>query len=105
MDDCLSGSDSYGQTLRITDELQVALKGGGGTLKGFTISGSKPSEHPSSDLESVVVAGLKSFPKGDFIKMNTSEINFAKKERGRKPLHKKGCIPDKLTKRVVSQTS
>ena len=63
------------------------------------MSGSEQSEHLSSDLESVVVAGLKWFPKGDFIKMNISEINFAKKERGRKPLHKKGCIPDKLTKR------
>ena len=63
------------------------------------MSGSEPSEHLSSDLESVVVAGLKWFPKGDFIKMNISEINFAKKERGRKPLHNKGCIPDKLTKR------
>ena len=63
------------------------------------MSGSEPSEHLSSDLESVVVAGLKWFPKGDFIKMNFSEINFAKKERGRKPLHKKGCIPDKLTRR------
>ena len=29
VDDCLSGSDSYEQTLRITDELHVALKRGG----------------------------------------------------------------------------
>ena len=30
MDGCLSGSDSYEETLRITDELHVALKKGGG---------------------------------------------------------------------------
>ena len=48
---------------------------------------------------SVVVGGLKWFPKEDLISINVSELNFAKKNRGRKPQDRKGIIPEKITKR------
>ena len=53
----------------------------------------------SNDQESVIVAGLKWFPKGDFIKLNVSELNFNKKLRGRKSGEDIGVVPDILTKR------
>ena len=68
-------------------------------MKGFTISGYEPSENLSSDQESVVVAGLRWFPKGDFIKLNINELNFNKKFRGRKSVEDIGIIPKVLTKR------
>ena len=70
------------------------------------MSGSDPPEHLSSDLKSVSVAGLKWFPKKDILKFNISQLNFAKKERGRKQIEKAGIMPDVLTLRdCVSRTS
>ena len=39
VDDCMSGTDSYEQTLQLTDDLQATLAKGGITLKGFAMSG------------------------------------------------------------------
>ena len=66
VDDWASGTDTFDQALRVTDELQVAVGKGGFTFKGFTMSGSDPPEHLSNDSKSVAVAGLKWFPKGIF---------------------------------------
>ena len=96
MDDCISGTDSAKQTSRVIDEIQVALRKGGFTLKGFTISGSDPPEHINNDQKSVTV-GLKWFSKGDFLKFNISDLNFNRKVRGRKVSDK---ISDIWTKRV-----
>ena len=106
MDDCVSGTDTSDQALRVTDELQVAVGNGGFTLKGFTMSGSDPPEHLSNDSKSVAVAGLKWFPKGDLLKFNISELNFTKNERGRKAIDNAGVIPEDLTLRdCVSRTA
>ena len=59
----MSGTDSYEQTLQLTDVLKVTLAKGGFTLKGFAMSGESPPEHLSSDAESVLVGGLQWFPK------------------------------------------
>ena len=49
---------------------------------------------------------MKWFPKGDFIRLNISELNFSRKLRGRKSSVKAGQIPDVLTlKNCVSRTS
>ena len=77
----------------MTDFLEIALREGGLTLKGIT--------HQSIWTETgddVIVGGLKWFPKGGFISI-TEEINFAKRERGRKAGVQKGIIPANLTKR------
>ena len=106
MDDCVSGTDTFDQALRITDELQVAVGKGGFTFKGFIMSGSDPPKHLSNNSKSVAVAGLKWFPKGDFLKFNISELNFTKKERGRKAINNAGVIPENLTLRdCVSRTA
>ena len=78
MDDCFSGTEGVQHTMRVTDEVQVVVGKGGFSLKGFTISGNDPPEHLSSDQESVLVAGLKWFPKGDFFKININKLNFNK---------------------------
>ena len=106
MDDCTSGSPTTEETLRVTDQVENAVNQGGFALKGCTISGSDPPEHLSTDGESVTVFGMKWFPKGDFIRLNISELNFSRKLRGRKSSVKAGQIPDVLTlKNCVSRTS
>ena len=97
MDDCFSRTEGAQQTMQVTDEVHVEK--GGFSLKGFTISGSDPPEYLSSDQESVLVAGLKWFPKGDFFKINIIKLNFNKRVRGRKSLNNVGSIPEVLTKR------
>ena len=83
VDNCMSDENSK-EVQKTTDELKVGLEKGGFTLKGFTISGSNPPEHLSHDGESVIVGGLKWFPKGDFISINCGELNFDQKKRGKK---------------------
>ena len=106
MDDCVSGTSSLKQTLRVTDQLQVAVTKGGFSVKGVTISGNDPPEHLTEDGKSVTVLGLRWFPKGDFFTLNIADLNFTRKERGRKASVKVGQIPDNLTLRdCVSRTS
>ena len=69
--------NSWEDTLSTTDQLTIALSKGGFSLKGFTFSGKDPPEHLSNDKNSVVVGGLKWFPKQDAF--STNELNFAKK--------------------------
>ena len=84
VDDCMSGTEGLEQTRQVTDELQVTLAKWGSSLKGFAISGQDPLENLSRDRESVLVGGLKWFPKGDFIKLNINELNFNKKSPRKK---------------------
>ena len=99
MDDCISGTESVEKTLRVTDQVQTAVKKGGFDLKGVSMSGCDPPEHLSGDSESVSVAGLKWFPKGDFFKFNISDLNLNKKVRGRKPAAKAGATRGDVTLR------
>ena len=64
VDDMLSGTGGLDRTFAVTDELQATLAKGGFTLKGFAISGEGLPETLSTDNESVLVGGLKWFPKG-----------------------------------------
>ena len=106
MDDTLSGTQSHAQAMQVTDELEIAVGKGGFRVKGFTISGYDPPEVLSNSKEYVVVAGLKWFPKGDFVKLNIDDLNFNKKLRGRKSGAGAGVIPEVLTKRAcVSKVS
>ena len=70
VDDCLSGEDSLDELLKSTDTLDLALGKGGFTLKGITYSGNDPPSHLTETGDSVIVGGLKWFPKGDFISIN-----------------------------------
>ena len=96
MDDVISGEDSEELGLQATDQLQQCLASADFTLKGVTVSGKDPDETLSADKESVMVGGLKWFPKGDFLMVNIDPLNFTRKVRGRKAVSTKG-IPEELT--------
>ena len=97
MDDCVSGTSSPGESMKVMNEIELSLKTTGFTLKGFTTSGCDPPPKLSADGVSVFIFGLKYFPKDDFYKLNISKMNFSRKVRGRKNTERVGIIPEKLT--------
>ena len=74
------------------------IAGGGFKLKGITVSGKPPPPHLSEDGVTINVAGMKWWSEGDFIQHDISELNFARKSRGKKPPNQGNSIPEKLTK-------
>ena len=103
VDDCFSGTDSLEDTLKITDEIQTTLSAGGFSLKGFSMSGERPPEHMSLDLESAMVSGTKWFSEGDFFMIPTKEVNLGKKISGKKSLSADGVVPDIIEMRECSR--
>jgi hypothetical protein len=99
VDDLVGGTQSKRKTLQLTEEIPLALAPGGFLMKGYTRSGEDPPDHLSEDKESIMVGGMKWFPKGDFLKLNIKELNFGKRIRGKKSAKCKGLIPDVLTMR------
>ena len=99
LDDCLSGEDSYETCRETTDGLEIMINKGGFRLKGVTFSGFDPPKNLSNGDNSVTVAGMKWYPKSDLISLNTSELNFGKKNRGKKVPKLDGLLPDKFTRR------
>ena len=88
------------------DEMEISLGKGGFGLKGFTFSGSDPPESLTKDGISIGVGGLIWYPKSDEISIDVSELNFAKKQRGKKPIVQVGVVPERLTRRhCVSKVS
>ena len=83
------------------------LNRGGFSLKGVTFSGKDPPECLSEDGVSISVAGMKWYPKEDLLSIDLSELNFAKKSRGRKLVtSSSSSVPLKLTRRhCVSKVS
>uniref|UniRef100_A0A7M6DQR2 Peptidase aspartic putative domain-containing protein n=1 Tax=Clytia hemisphaerica TaxID=252671 RepID=A0A7M6DQR2_9CNID len=81
------------------DQMEIALSRGGFGLKGFTFSGDDPPASLTKDGESIGVGGLIWYPKSDQIAIDVTELNFAKKHRGKKPTIQVGVIPSKLTRR------
>ena len=75
------------------------LSRGGFTLKGVTFSGKEPPSTLTADNNTINVAGMKWFPKQDMLSLDISELNFAKKQRGKKPTQHQNQIPEKLTRR------
>ena len=53
----------------------------------------------SNDGKSINVAGIKWFSKDDTISLDISELNFAKKHRGKKPAITSNDIPSEFTRR------
>ena len=100
VDDCISGQDTHENLRTITDDLEIVLNKGDFQLKGITMSGQRPSSNLSGDSDSIGVAGMKWFSKGDFLKLNIKdELNFSRKIRGKKSLVNVGQTPDNLTRR------
>ena len=101
MDDTMSGEDSIQLADQRCDEVELVLNHGGFTLKGFTVSTRDPDPSLTSDGISVNVAGHKWFPRDDLISLESKQLNFAKKFRG-KVSGIMTEIPDKLTRRMCA---
>ena len=99
VDDCLSGEDSWDSVVSTTDDLQLVLARGGFTVKGFIFSGQHPPSDFSNDGVSVKVAGLKWYTKADKISLETGDLNFSRKIRGKKPSQSGNQIPENFTRR------
>ena len=93
------GKENVEKTLKRSDELELVLNRGGFTLKGITFTGGDPTSALSTDDSSVNVAEMKWFPKKDLLAFDIGELNFAKKQRGKKPLQHQNIIPSKMTRR------
>ena len=52
-----------------------------------------------NDESSINVAVMKWLPKDDVVSLDISELNFAKKQRGKKPIKSQNIIPQHLTRR------
>ena len=59
----------------------------------------RADDHLSDDGKSLVVGGLKWFPKNDMLFLNIGDLNFAKRQRGKNSTGKVNVISEKLTKR------
>ena len=81
------------------DQLELVLNRGGFSLKGVTFSGTDLPSKLSKDESSINVAGMKWLSKDDVVSLDISELNFAKKQRGRKPIKSQNIIPQQLTRR------
>eukprot|EP00794_Sanderia_malayensis_P020954 gene20954-biopygen15460 len=99
VDDCITGEVSLDIAHTRADQLEQVIHPGGFHLKGITFSGEDPLPALTDDGESIIVGGMKWYPKMDEISLNISELNFAKRCRGKKPQAALNVIPDKLTRR------
>ena len=99
VDDCLSGEENEQKALERADQVELVLNHGGFSLKGVTFSGKEPPNTLTADNTTINVAGMKWFPKEDMLSLDISELNFAKKQHGKKPAQYQNQIPEKLTRR------
>ena len=65
----------------------------------MTFSRKDPPATLTNDETSINVAGMRWFPKEDLLSLDISELNFAKKCRGKKPSQQQNIIPAKITRR------
>ena len=99
VDDCISGNDVREIAHSQADELELVLNRGGFRLKGVSFSGEDPPANLTDDGETIFVGGLKWFVKEDKLSINIGDLNFAKKQRGKKPSNTMNVIPMKSTRR------
>ncbi|XP_066914563.1 uncharacterized protein [Clytia hemisphaerica] len=99
VDDCLTGEESIKIAHQRADEFEYVIGHGGFRLKGVTFTGEDPLTDLTDDGESIIVGGLKWYPKTDEVSLNISELNFSKKTRGKKNQDRLNIIPEKLTRR------
>ena len=99
VDDCISGDVSKDLAIRRFEEIELILNKGGFQLKGVAISNEDPPQTLSDDGVSINVAGMIWFPKSDLISLCIPEMNFAKKNRGKKSSSMNRIIPENITRR------
>ena len=81
--DRLSGEESWSKVMTVTDELTLV----------------DPPDELSNDGKSINVEGMKWHSKNDEISFDIGELNFAKKQRGKKPNKLTDEIPSDFTRR------
>ena len=79
--------------------MQTVLNNGTFSLKGVAMMGKPPPSKMSLDGVHVGVGGAKWDPENDLISLDIQEVNFAKKNRGKKNAESVGIVPDKLTRK------
>ena len=99
VDDCLLWKNTGEVALEKADQLELVLNRGGFSLKTVTFSKKDPPNNLSADDCSVNMAGMKWCPKKDMVSLDIGELNFAKKQRGKKPVQGRNTIPFNLTRR------
>ena len=103
MDDCLSGGATVEESYELDNNLETVLLTGGFKLKGFTFSGEPTPEILSNGKEYINVAGYIWYSNEDISLLNIKNLNFVKKQRGRRITTEESFkIPKKLTKRILS---
>ena len=106
VDECLSGAQNLKHAMIRADQIKLVLNRGGFSLKGVTFSGKDPPATLTNDKASINVAGMRWFLKEDLVSLDISELNFAKKCRGKKPSRQQNIIPANITRRhCVSEVS
>ena len=97
VDGCLPVEKNVEKALQGADELELMLNCVSFTLKGVTFTGGDPTSALSTDDTSVNVAGIKWFPKKGLLAYDIDELNFAKKQHGKKPVqHQSMALIDKM---------
>ena len=86
VDDWLCGKNMEDLALEKADQLEVVLNRGGFSLKRVTFSKRDPPNNLSPDDCSVNMAWMKWFPKEDMVSLDRGELNFARKQSGKKPV-------------------
>ena len=99
IDDCLSGKENEQKALEKADQVELVFNRGGFSLKRVTFNGKEPPNTLIADNTTINVAGMKWFSKEDMLSLDISELNFAKKQHGKKPAQHQNQIPEKLTRR------
>ena len=99
VDDCITGEKDTSNAFKRADQLEVVINKGGFKLKGISFSGVEPSPDLTDDGVSISVGGMKWYPKTDKLSLNITDLNFAKKQRGKKPTSSSNIIPTNLTRR------
>ena len=99
VDDYLSGRSTWDELMLVTDQFKIVFIRGGFAITGVPIAGRKPAGNLSSDGQSINVAGMKWHTESDQLSLDISEMNFGRKQRGRKPINGSNIIPVNLTRR------
>ena len=98
VDDGLSGAQNLKGAMIKADQIELVLSRGGFSLKGKTLDGTDPPATLTNDEASINVAGMRWFPKENLLSLDISELDFAKKCRGKKPSQQQNIIPANITR-------
>ena len=99
VDDCITGEETINQAHKRSDEIEVVVNRASFKLKGVSFSGEDPDESLTDDGVLISVAGMKWFPKEDFLSLNINQLNFSKRTRGKRSNDTIKIILESLTRR------